>query len=128
MIKSTIVTTSTRTTPDLVFTSSNTGAPIGGAVSGQTSAITAIILCNTLTPSLTDETINDINVNIYLVPVAAGGIVTSQHMIVNNLNVPAGETIFFSDERIILDSGDEIRVGADSATPGITVTVSAIAV
>jgi hypothetical protein len=128
MIKSTIVTTSTRTTPDLVFTSSTTGAPIAGAVTGQTSAITAIILCNTLTPSLTDETINDINVNIYLVPVAAGGVVTSQYMIVNNLNVPAGETIFFSDERIILDSGDEIRVGADSATPGITVTVSAIAV
>ncbi len=127
MIKSTIVTTSTRTTPDLVFTSSTTGAPIAGLVTGQTSAITAIILCNTLTPSLTDETINDTNVNIYLVPVAAGGVVTSQYMIVNNLNVPAGETVFFSDERIILDSGDEIRVGSDNGS-SITVTVSAIAV
>jgi hypothetical protein len=127
MIKSTIVTTSTLTTPDLVFTSSTTGAPIAGPVTGQTSAITAIILCNTLTPSLTDETINDTNINIYLVPVSAGGVVTSQYMIVNKLNVPAGETVFFSDERIILDSGDEIRVGSDNGS-SITVTVSSLPV
>ena len=127
MIKSTIVTSSTITTPTLVFTSSTTGAPIGGLVVGQTSAITTIILCNTLAPSLTDETVNDTNVNIYLVSPDAGGTVGAGTLIVSNLNIPAGETVFFSDERIVLSSGDEIHVGSDNGS-SITATVSSLAV
>lgn len=127
MIKSTVVTSSTITVPTLVFTSSTTGAPIAGLVLGQTSAITTIILCNTLAPSLTDETVNDTNVNIYLVSPNNGGTVGTGTMIVSNLNVPAGETVFFSDERIILDSGDQIHIGSDNAS-SITATVSSLAV
>ena len=46
---------------------------------------------------------------------------------VNTLIVPAGETVFFSDEKIILDSGDEIWVGTSVASL-ITVTVSSMQV
>ncbi len=127
MINSTVVTSSTITSPTLVFTSSTTGAPIAGLVTGQTSAITTIILCNTLTPSLTDETVNDTNVNIYLVSPSKSGTVGAGTLIVSNLNIPAGETIFFSDERIILDSGDQIYVGSDNGS-SITATVSSLAV
>ena len=50
-----------------VFVSSTTGASIGGAVTGQVNAITTIALCNTGAPTLTDETINSVTVNIYFV-------------------------------------------------------------
>jgi hypothetical protein len=42
-----------------------------------------------------------------------------------SLVVPAGETVFFSEERIVLDSGDEIWVGT-SAASRLSVTVSVI--
>jgi hypothetical protein len=127
MIKNTIITGSTITVPTLVFTSSTTGAPIGGAVTGQTSAITTIILCNVLAPTLSDETVNAANVNIYLVSPNAGGVVGTGTLVVSNLTVPAGETVFFSEERIVLDSGDQIWVGANNAN-AITVTVSSLPV
>jgi len=41
--------------------------------------------------------------------------------------VPAGETVFFSDEKIILDGGDEVHVKADDANL-VTVTVSSLPV
>jgi hypothetical protein len=103
-----------------VFTASTTGAPIGGAVTGQTTAVTTIVLCNTGTVDITDE-----SVDIYLV--RAGVSPSAINHIVSNLTIPAGETVFFSDEKIILDAGDEIHVKADDANL-ITVTVSSLPV
>ena len=127
MIKSSIVTGSTITSPTLAYTSTTTGAPVGGLVTGQTNAITTIILCNTGAPSATDETVNSVNVNIYLVSPSKGGTVGVGTLVVSNLTVPAGETVFFSEERIVLDSGDQIWVGANAANL-ITVTVSSLPV
>jgi hypothetical protein len=127
MINSTIVTGSTINNPSLVFTSSTTGAPLGGSVLGQTSAITTIILCNTETPTLSDETVNSANVNIYLVSPNKGGIVGAGTLVVSNLTVPAGETVFFSEERIVLDAGDQVWVGSTRAN-AITVTISTLPV
>ena len=127
MIKSSIVTGSTITSPTLAYTSTTTGAPVGGLVTGQTNAITTIILCNTGAPSATDETVNSANVNIYLVSPSKGGTVGVGTLVVSNLTVPAGETVFFSEERIVLDSGDQIWVGANAANL-ITVTVSSLPV
>jgi hypothetical protein len=127
MINSTIVTSSTITVPTLVFTSSTTGAPIGGAVSGQTSAVTTIILCNTKTQDLTDETVNAASVNIYLVSPSGGTAVGTGTLIVSGLTVPAAETVFFSDERIVLSSGDQIWIGSNNGS-AITATVSTLAV
>jgi len=121
MITSTLVTSTNVSTPQKVFTSSTTGAPIGGAVTGQTNAITTMVLCNTGAPDPTDESVNTVNVNIHLVP--SGGSYSAANTIVSNLTIPAGETVFFSDEKIILDSGDEVWVGTSAASLiGITIS------
>jgi len=129
MIKSTLVTASTITVPDLVFTSTTTGAPVGGAVVGQTNAITCIALCNITAPSSSDETTNAVNVNIYFAKAGIGyqNSGSTCNLVVSNLTVPAGETVFFNEERIILDSADEIYVGTNAANR-LCVTVSSLPV
>lgn len=111
------------TTP--VFTSSTTGGPIAGGVTGRTNAITTIALCNTAAPSTSDETTNAVSVNIYIV--RNGKSHGTGNKIVSSLNIPAGETVFFSEERIVLESGDNIVV-EPSVTGVVSVTVSALAV
>jgi len=122
MIYSTRLTTTGDT---LVYTSSTTGAAIGSGVTGQTNAVTSIIVCNTGTPNLTDETINSANLTLNLV--LSGGVSNDTNTIVKNLIVPAGETIFFSDERIVLNPGDQIRA-TSSASNLISITVSSLQV
>ena len=113
------------TIPVKVFTSSTTGGPVGGSVTGRVNAVTTIALCNTAAPSVTDETTNAVNVNIYFV--RQGKSYGSGNLVVSNLTVPAGETVFFSEERMVLESGDEIWVGT-SASGRLSVTVSTLAV
>jgi|TARA_B100002019_G_scaffold289817_1_gene306221 hypothetical protein len=125
MITSTLVTSTDVTVPTKVFTSSTTGAAIGGAVTGQTNAVTTIALCNTGTVDLTDETSNSVNVTIHFVK--SGSSASAANTIVSNLIVPAGETVFFSDEKMILDSGDEIWVGTSTGNL-IAITVSTLPV
>jgi hypothetical protein len=127
MITSATVTSTDVAVPVTVFTSSTTGAPIAGAVTGQTNAITTMIFCNTGTVTVTDESVNTVNVSIYLVK--NGDTAGSDNQIVSNLTIPAGETVFFSDEKIILDSGDTVQVGTNDATGSlITATVSTLPV
>jgi hypothetical protein len=113
------------TVPVKVFTSSTTGAPIAGGVTGRTNAITTIALCNTAAASTADETSNAVTVNIYIV--RSGKSFGAGNLIVSSLVVPAGETIFFSEERMVLESGDEIWVGT-SVTGRLSATVSVLAV
>lgn len=124
MIYSTRLTTNGDT---LVFTSSTTGAPIAGAVVGQVSAITTIIVCNTGTPDLTDETVNSANLTLNLTSYAQGLSSSATNTIVTNLTIPAGETVFFSDERIVLSAGDQIRATASTGNL-LSITVSALPV
>jgi hypothetical protein len=113
------------TVPVKVFTSSTTGAPIAGGVTGRTNAITTIALCNTAAASTADETTNAVTVNIYIV--RSGKSYGTGNLVVSGLVVPAGETVFFSEERIVLESGDEIWVGT-SAASRLSATVSVLAV
>jgi hypothetical protein len=128
MIKNTLVTGGV-TTPTKVYTSSTTGAPIAGAVTGQTNAITCIALCNIGAVTLTNEATNSVTVNIYVAPAGIGYQASGPtcNLIVSSLTVPAGETVFFSDERIVLDAGDEIYIGASSSSL-ICATVSSLPV
>ncbi len=128
MIKNTLV-TGGLTPPTKVYTSSTTGAPIGGAVTGQTNAITCIALCNIGAVTLTNEATNSVTVNIYFAPSGIGyqAAGSTCNLVVSGLIVPAGETVFFSDERIVLDAGDEIYIGA-STTSLICATVSSLPV
>lgn len=115
----------TTTSVTKVFTASTTGAAIGGAVTAENRAITNIILCNTGAVTISDESINRTQVDLHLVKSGNTPVVGNQ--IIANLTVPAGETVFFSDERIILDGGDEIHVKAYDANL-ITVTISSLPV
>jgi hypothetical protein len=113
------------TVPVKVFTSSTTGAPIAGGVLGRENAVTTIALCNTAAPDPADETTNSVTVNIYVV--RSGLSFGPGNLVVNSLVVPAGETVFFSEERIVLASGDALWVGTSSAAR-LAVTVSVLAV
>jgi hypothetical protein len=88
-------------------------------------AITTIVVCNTGEVDLTDETVRSCRVSLYFVPNL--GSVGDNTAVVKDLIVPAGETIFFSDEKVILSNGDSISVQATPANL-ITVTVSALSV
>jgi hypothetical protein len=122
MITSTLVNSSSITVPVRVFKSTNTGANGGTPI---TSAVTTIMICNTTAINLTDETVNSVNVNVYLVK--AGGSYSTTNQVVNTLIVPAGETVFFSEERIVLDPNDEIWIGTSTAN-AVAVTVSSLLV
>jgi hypothetical protein len=121
MITSTLVTATSITVPDVVFKSTDTGA--AGGVE-QSSAITTIALCNVYSP-VSDEATGSVTVNIYFAKKTIGA--QTSNLVVSNLVIPAGETVFFSDERIILDAGDEIYVGT-SAASRLAVTVSSLPV
>ena len=120
-----LIDSTSETVPVKVFTSTTTGGPVGGGVIGQSMAVTTIAFCNVLAPSAADETANAVIVNVYLVK--SGRSYGNGNLIVNSLTVPAGETVFFNDERIILDSSDEIWVGTSEASR-LSVTVSALPV
>ena len=130
MIKNTLFTATSVTNPDLVFTSTaNGGAYVPISNPEQSNAITTISLCNIGAPNATDETVNDVVVNVYMAPKGIGAQYSGStcNLIVSNLTVPAGETVFLSEERIVLAGGDEIYVGTDAANL-LCVTVSAIPV
>jgi hypothetical protein len=132
MIYSTRITNAT--TDTIVYTSSTTGAAVAGLVESVDTAITNIILCNTGTPDPTDENVNTASVTIYLLNADVSLTPSVSNTIVSNLIVPAGETIFFSDERIVLRGTSIDARGSDkvvvraSAANLITVTVSALIV
>lgn len=128
MIKSTLSTSTSITSPIKIFTSTVNGNTAVTSADKIDTAVTTLILCNVGAPNLTDESVNTVSVNIYLVvdggsPDTANG----SNLIVSNLTVPAGETVFFSDEKIVLSGGDEIHVGTSAANL-IAATVSAIPV
>jgi len=120
-----LIDSSTVTIPVKVFTSSTTGGPIGGGVTGRENAVTTIALCNTAAPDPVDETTNSVTVNVYIV--RSGLSFGPGNLVVSSLVVPAGETVFFSEERMVLASGDQIWIGT-SAAARLSATVSVLAV
>lgn len=110
-----------------VYTSTDTGRPTNRGGVAQVNAVTTIALCNTAVPSATDETLNAVSVNIYFVK--SGESPGAYNRVVSELIIPAGETVFFSEERIVLNGGDEIWVAASNSTvPKLAVTVSTLPV
>jgi hypothetical protein len=79
-------------------------------------AITTIIVCNT---TGVDKTLT-------LYAVASGNSAGASTMIVNALTVPAGDTVSFDQEKVVLSTGDIIVAAADAT--GLTATVSTLPV
>jgi len=123
-----IVAGTTMTSPTTVYTSSGNNA------------VTCIAICNTGTISLTDETSQSVDINIYIVSPSGGGDNTeitggtAKSLVVKQLTVPAGETVFFNDEKFVLANTDYIAVGyqmSNAASPAanlLNVTVSTLPV
>lgn len=84
--------------------------------SSGNNAITTIIVCNT--------GITDVNLTLYAVP--SGGTASTTTMIVNALVVPAGDTVSFDQEKMVLANGDSL-IALGSGT-GLSATVSTLAV
>ena len=122
----TIVTGTTINSSTVVYTSSGSNA------------VTCIAVCNVGSISLTDETSQSVDVNIYVVSPAGGGSNTVKDingsLIVKQLTIPAGETVFFNDEKFVLANNDFIAVGyqmsggAGAVNNLVTVTVSTLPV
>ena len=119
------ITGTTMTSPTTVYTSSGNNA------------VTCIAICNVGAVSLTDETVNSVDTNVYVVSPSGGGDNTtanSSALIVKQLIIPAGETVFFNDEKFVLANTDYIAVGyqmTGAASPVsnlLTVTVSTLPV
>jgi hypothetical protein len=79
-------------------------------------AVTTIIVCNT---GVADRTLT-----LYA---DAGGVgASASNMIVNALNVPAGDTVSFDQEKMVLGTSDQIK--AICSASGLTATVSTLPV
>jgi hypothetical protein len=124
MITNTPVFSTALTDAYQIFKATDTGATGGTA---ERRAVTTIILCNTGSVTLTDETINQSTVNIYIVDSSKTGYTTpgTYNLVASNLIIPAGETFFFSEERVVLDDNDSIHV---SCTSGGTITAGSFVV
>ena len=88
--------------------------------SSGNNAITTVVFCNT---GGTDRTLT-----LYAVANNAGSVGTpgTGNMIVNSLTIPAGETVSFDQEKLVLTNNDTL-VAVASGT-GITATVSTLPV
>ena len=80
-------------------------------------AITTIIVCNT---GVSDRTLS-----LYVVP-NPGTTASSANMIVNALTIPAGDTVSFDQEKLVLGTSDEVRAICSGA--GLTATISILPV
>ena len=109
----------------IINTRLSTSAQIQVFSSTGVQAITNIIACNTGTRDLLNETVNASTLTVYFIPngSAAGDLTT----VIKNVTVPAGETLFFSDEKVILEDGDTIVAQAGTGNL-ISVTMSSLAV
>lgn len=112
----------TTTTATIIYHSTDNGLANGDI---QDSAITCIALCNTGAPDATNENTNSANVNVFINGTGAA------NQLVSQLTIPAGETVFLSEERLVLGSQsgtpDNIQVQA-SVSNLITVTLSVLKV
>lgn len=94
--------------------------------SSGSNAITTIIVCNvaTFNPSLPTD--GQTNLYLYAVPAGTSSLSTTQ-LIVNGLPIPAGETVTFDQEKIVLGNGDYLVAKSDSPA-NLVVTVSTLVV
>lgn len=72
----------------------------------NTNAITTMVFCNTATPDPTDEAVRAVSLEVHLVK--ATKTKNFSNTIIKNLVIPAGETLFFDTERVVLDNGDSM--------------------
>jgi len=103
------------TTPAAIYTSSGNNA------------ITTIIVCNKVTFNPADPLSGQTNLYLYAVPAADGTTIQDKHLIVNGLPIPAGETVSFDQEKMVLANNDKLYAKSDSPA-NLVVTLSTLVV
>lgn len=88
-------------------------------------AITTVIVCNVNEYNPSTPTVGLAHLSLYAVP--SGSSIGNPQLIVNKLPIPAGETVTFDQEKMVLDSGDELYAVSDIATT-LVATVSTLVV
>ena len=85
-------------------------------------AITSILVCNNFTPDPvgTDEGIT--NFDLYIIK--RGEARGNKNLVLNQLQLPAGETFTLDSEKIVLESGDRIDILAANSPDVLSATVS----
>lgn len=104
---------------------STTHDPIFESTSPSGDAITTIIFCNTDAYDNADPTANTSLLTVHIVP--SGDDDDDRNMIVNQLPIPAGETMSLDQEKLVLSKGDKVIAYTNSAS-NIAATVSSLAV
>lgn len=88
--------------------------------------LATMIFCNIIPADPYNEDNNMAYLDLHLVK--AGDPLSSTNMIVNALPVPAGETVFFDTERIVLEAGDAVMASLSSGgvSEQIACTISVV--
>jgi hypothetical protein len=76
--------------------------------------IATMIFCNTGTPDPLNDSTNLTYLTLHLVK--SGDSISTTNTIVSALAIPAGETVFFDTERIVLATGDTVVASTSGAT------------
>lgn len=94
--------------------------------SSGNNAITTVIVCNTQAFDSGTPTVGQTNLYLYAVPAGTSPITATQ-LIVNGLPIPAGETVTFDQEKMVLAEGDSLVAKSDSPA-NLVATVSTLPV
>lgn len=93
-------------------------------------AITTVIICNTALFDPTNPTLGQTNLYLYAVPAGgSAGSPPANSIIVNGLPIPAGETVMFDQEKMVLADGDMLVAKSEPTEPtNLVATISTLAV
>ena len=101
----------------------NSPAVLKQVPAGERIAVTTMMVCNTATFNPANPTSGQCNLSVYIIPQNASR-TSALHTMVNQITIPAGETVFlFDNERIILEETDRIEV-ASSIPENLTCLLS----
>ena len=85
--------------------------------------IATMIFCNTAFPNPLQDDSNVTYLDIFLVKNGASA--SNTNKIVNALMIPAGETVFFDTERIVLENGDKV-IAVTTSPAVVSCTISTV--
>ena len=80
-------------------------------LSSGSNAVVSMIVCNKIAFDSGNPTANQTNLYLYAVP--NGATLSDIHLIINGVPVPAGETITFDQEKLVMATGDRIIARSD---------------
>ena len=95
--------------------------------SSGNNAITTIIVCNKVLFDPANPLTGQTSLYLWAMPAADGSTPLDKHLIVNGLPIPAGETVSFDQEKMVLANGDKLFAKSDSPA-NLVATVSTLAV